>query len=125
MLLALVTPWLVFFVFPAEVHGRYSLFFAGISAICIGESIGMFLLSLFFTALATIHILDDLLQAGDASGWSRLLWARYPNLFSYDCADRLYRFLEGTHPDLAWPLFVATGIFLYFSFARTKQDLHP
>jgi hypothetical protein len=121
MLLALVTPWLVFFVFPAEVHGRYSLFFAGISAICIGESIGMFLLNLFFTALATIHILDDLLQAGDASGWSRLLWARYPNLFSYDCADRLYRFLEGTHPDLAWALFLATGIFLYQSFKKTSD----
>src|SRR5579872_1595726 len=46
MLLALTLPWLVFFVFPVEIHGRYMLYPAAISAICCGESVGMGLISI-------------------------------------------------------------------------------
>ena len=121
MLLALALPWLAFFIFPVEIMGRYMLYPATVSAICIGESVGMGLISLVLTAAATIQILDAMMQNGDSSGWGAFLADRYPRVVGPDFADSLYRFLEGTHPDLAWALFVVTGIFFYRSFTGTRR----
>ena len=40
MLVALTLPWFVFFIFPVEIMGRYMLYPAAVSAICIGEGSG-------------------------------------------------------------------------------------
>jgi hypothetical protein len=121
MLAALTLPWLIFFIFPVEIMGRYMLYPAAVSAICIGESVGMALVSLLLTAAATIQILDAMMQNGDSSSWGAFLSDRYPRLIGPDFTDSLYRFLEGTHPDLAWALFVVTGIFLYLSFTGARR----
>jgi hypothetical protein len=118
MLVALSVPWLVFFVFPVEIHGRYMLFPAAVSAICIGDSIGMGMLSVVMTLIATVQILDDMLQGGDRDGMGDLLSSRYPGIFGPDCANTIYRYLQGTHPDLAWAVLLIVGILFYAAFAR-------
>jgi len=122
MLVALTLPWLVFFVFPVEIHGRYMLFPAGVSAICIGDSIGMGLLSVVMTIIATVQVLDDMLQSGDREALGNLLSQSYPKIFGPDFASTLYQYLQGTHPDLAWAVFLITGIFLYLAFTRAGRS---
>ncbi len=121
MLVALTTPWLVFFIFPVEIHGRYALYPAAVSAICVGESIGMLLMSLFLMLAATVMILDALLQGGNIDRFGQLLSQRYPSVFGSDFARTLYRVVDRTHPDLAWGMFVATGVFLYLTFAGSGK----
>jgi hypothetical protein len=121
MLVALTTPWLAFFIFPVEIHGRYALYPAAVSAICVGESVGMLLMSLFLMAAATVMIMDALLQGGDVERFGALLAQRYPAVFSSDFAHTLYRVLERTHPDLAWAMFVATGVLTFLTFAGSGR----
>ena len=119
MLVAFTTPWLVFFIFPVEIHGRYSLYPAAISALCIGESVGMALIGLFLMLASTVMILDALLQGGNINAFGALLSHRYPSLFAAQSGETLYHIVNSTHPDLAWALFLAGGIFLYLTFVPT------
>jgi hypothetical protein len=121
MLLAIVLPWIVFFMFPVEIMGRYMLYPAVISAICIGDGVGMALISILMTGIATTQILDDMMQSGDVGGWGAMLADRYPRLIGPNFADSLFRVLEGTHPDLTWALLIITGIFFYLSFTRARR----
>jgi len=125
MLLALTLPWLAFFMFPVEIMGRYALYPAAVSVICVGESVGMALISLLLTSAATVQILDAMMQNGDSAGWGAFLADHYPLVVGPNFSDSLYRVLEGTHPDLAWAMFIVTGIFFHVSFtgARPRAPL--
>src|SRR6202034_328781 len=54
MLVALVTPWIMFFVFAVQMQERYLLYGAATAACCIGDSIGMALLGLLLTFISAI-----------------------------------------------------------------------
>jgi hypothetical protein len=125
MLVALTTPWLVFFIFPVEIHGRYSLYPAAVSALCIGESVGMALMGLFLMLASTVMILDALLQGGNIDAFGALLSNRYPALFTPQCGHTLYKIVNSTHPDLAWAIFLTGGVFLYFTFVPTAPPPAP
>ena len=55
ILVALVTPWLMFFLFPVQIQERYLLYGAAAAACCIGDSVGMALLGLLLTLCTRDH----------------------------------------------------------------------
>ncbi|HEY1922592.1 MAG TPA: hypothetical protein VGG44_07475, partial [Tepidisphaeraceae bacterium] len=57
-LVALVTPWLMFFLFPVRLHERYLLFATATASICIGYGLGMTLLGFVLTIASTVMTLD-------------------------------------------------------------------
>ena len=123
ILVALTTPWLLFFCFPVQIHERYLLFGAVTAAICVGESIGMALLGVFLSAVTTVMTLQVMLDNGDRDGWGHLLATRYPCLFSNSSVDSIYQVIVNTHPDIAWGVLLATAVFFYVgaTFARRER----
>ena len=113
MLVALVTPWLLFFCFPVQIHERYLLFGAAVAAIAVGQSIGMALLGIFLSFETVVMTLQCMLENGDRAGWGRLLAARFPRLCSESSADTIYRYVAATHPDIGWAVLLTTAIFFY------------
>ena len=81
----------------------------------------MGLLGVVMTIVATVQVLDDMLQSGDRDALGNLLSQRYPRIFGPDFANTLYQYLQGTHPDLAWAVLLITGIFLYLAFTRAAR----
>lgn len=124
MLVALVTPWLVFFCFPVQIQERYLLFGAAASAICIGESAGMALLGFFITLVAAAMTLNVMMNANQDSlqRFGELLNFSIPWLFSPTTGETLYHYIDNTHPDLAWGVLLATGVFLYMSLTRSRAQ---
>ena len=54
ILVALVTPWIMFFLIPVQIQERYLLYASGAAACCIGDSVGMALLGLLITIFSAI-----------------------------------------------------------------------
>jgi hypothetical protein len=119
MLVALVTPWLMFFCLPVQIHERYLLFAAGVSAICIGQSVGMALLGLFLTAVTWIMTIHVMLDWGNRDQFGSDLARQFPRIFSPDAGHTLYSFIQGTHPDIAWAVLVIAAIFMWLSLTPT------
>jgi len=119
-LVAICTPWLLFFCFPAQIHERYLLFGAAVAAVCAGYSVGMALLGIFLSAVTWIMTMNVLLSDGlRRQAWDGFLHNMYPGLFASDntFAHKLQRFLTGTHPDIGWAVLLATGVFFYLTVA--------
>jgi hypothetical protein len=61
------------------------------------------------------------------AGWSDLgafgenLSRLAPWLFSTDSGHTIHDYLEGTHPDMAWGIFVVAMVFLYLSLTRSGR----
>jgi len=121
ILVALVTPWLVFFTFPVQIHERYLLFAAGVSAICSGQSLGAALLGVFLTAVTWIMTMNVMLAHGDTSSFGDSLAQQFPRLFSESSGDTLARLVDGTHPDLGWAVLLATLVFLWISLTPSRR----
>jgi hypothetical protein len=125
MLVALVTPWLVFFCFPVQIQERYLLFGAAASAICIGDSVGMALLG-WFLMLVSAAMTLNVMMSGDDEKLVRLgqvLSERLPWLCSPDAGQTLYNYINNSHPDLAWGVLLTTCVFLYISLTRPRRSL--
>jgi hypothetical protein len=58
-LAAVTAPWLLFFLVLTQMHGRYSIWAAGISALLAGVSTGMALLGVVVTIVATLGIMQN------------------------------------------------------------------
>jgi hypothetical protein len=129
LLIAIVTPWLLFFCFLPEIHERYLLFAASLSCVCCGISTGMTLLGVLLslvTATMTVHQM----LAGASRTNLRLLGdvlnRQFPALFDRQAGQLLLRIADGTHPDLGFAVVLIGLIFLYFTLAlrRTSQSLN-
>jgi hypothetical protein len=120
MLVALTTPWVLFFVFPVQIHERYLLFAAGVSAICIGQSVGAALLGVFLSLVTSVMTLDVMMDHGDVGALGISLNKAFPWLFSESSGTTLQKYIHGTHPDIAWGVLVAAGVFFYLSLAPTS-----
>jgi hypothetical protein len=122
-LAALVTPWVLFFTIPVQIHERYLLFAAGSAAICIGESVGTWLLGLFLsflTMIMTLHVM--LLHGGNGDiDFGQKLSILFPWLFSPDSGHIIFKYIDGSFPDAAWAVILACGIFLYLSLAPSRR----
>ena len=123
-LVAIVTPWILFFTIPLQIHERYLLFAGAAACVCIGHSIGTTLLGLFMsvlTFLMTIHVM--LLNAHRRQAWGRYLHETYPAWFDANTPfpDQLLRFINGTHPDIGWAVMLTALIFLWMTITPGKR----
>jgi hypothetical protein len=113
ILVALVTPWLLFFLLPVRLHERYLLFAAGTAAICSGYSVGMMLLGWVLTIASTVM---TLVQMGRGMTPFGLHLSRvFPSIFSPQSGDTIRSVVQGTHPDIGWGILVIGGVFFYFT----------
>ena len=122
-LIAIVTPWLLFFSFPAQIHERYLLFAAGVSAVCCGYSVGFALLGVLLTIVTSLMTLQVMLIDGRKPDMDALLHTWFPRLFGQDnhFSYTMLRFIEGTHPDIGWALLLVTVIFFYMAVFPGKR----
>lgn len=100
-LVALCAPWVILFAVLPQMHERYLLWAAAVSAICIAVSIGWGLMHVFLTIVSTSMIVRLLLEFGanrpQAPGWTKVLGSM--------------------HPGVAWAVLLCAGIYLYFAVA--------
>jgi hypothetical protein len=117
MLVALVTPWIMFFLFPVQIQERYLLYASGAAACCIGDSVGMallgFSLTLFSAIMHTIRLLDW--HTADLTGLGQNLAAAFPRLFSPQSGQTILQYTQAMHPDMGWGILLVGMIFLYMS----------
>jgi hypothetical protein len=121
MLVALVTPWLLFFCFPVQIQDRYLMFGAASAAICIGQSVGMALLGIFLSLVTACMTLQVMLENCSISAFGQSLADRFPSICTPDAGDTIYRYINGIHPDVAWGVLATTAIFFYISLTRSPR----
>jgi hypothetical protein len=111
LLIALATPWVVMFAFLAQMHDRYLVWGAVLTALAAGVSLGSTLLHLVVTFLACLPIASNLLRFGGGDG--------------QEWIDPLQRFLGRSFPDAGWAtVFVALAL-LYLSIAPSRRRIIP
>ncbi|MGD0464343.1 MAG: hypothetical protein ABSB74_17810 [Tepidisphaeraceae bacterium] len=122
MLVALVTPWIMFFLFPVQIQERYLLYAAGASACCIGNSVGAALLGLSLTLFsATMHMIRLLdWNTADLDTFGQNLSKAFPRLFSPDSGHTMLQYLQNMHPDMVWGVLVVGMAFLYLSLTPSR-----
>jgi hypothetical protein len=111
MLIALATPWVVMFAFLAQMHDRYLVWGAVLTALAAGVSLGGTLLHLVVTALACLPLGFQLLRVGG----SRI------SSDSIDLADSWLRFFQQSDPDAGWATVLAALVLLYLSLAPSRR----
>ncbi len=115
---AIVTPWLLFFVFPLQIHERYLLFAAACSACFVVAGWGPTLAGVFLSLVSACSTLAVLLKPDRVAAFRH----EAPESVFVQNADALRAFTVGLHPDIAWAVLVATGALLYLSFTRSRRD---
>jgi hypothetical protein len=123
MLVALVTPWIMFFLFPVQIQERYLLYAAGASACCIGNSVGTALLGLMLTMFsATMHMIRLLdWNTADLDTFGQNLSTAFPRIFSPDSGHTLLQYMQNMHPDMMWGILVVGMAFLYLSLTPSRS----
>ncbi len=124
-LVAITAPWLVFFCFPPQIHERYLLFAAGVGAILIGQSVGMFLLSLLMTIATWCMTIHVMLNAGDRGGFGRLLANHFPDWMTARAGFTMRRIMEGLYPDIGYGIVLMGLIFIYVCVRSTPARRLP
>jgi hypothetical protein len=108
-LIAITAPWIVFFTVMPQMHERYLLWGAAISAAAVALGPGMALLHLLITAIAVSMEIQAMTHDG----------GDLPALQS------IAQFVDGWHPGIAWALMLCAAIFVYLSVVpdrRTKRS---
>jgi hypothetical protein len=101
VLLALATPWLLFFAFMPQLHERYLYWGGALTALAAGVSLGTTLLHLAISLLSSFTMLAFLLRNGTTP-------------FAH--------FVQGVCPDSAWAVILITLIFLFLSIAPGPES---
>ena len=117
-----ITPWVLFFTFPVQIHERYLLFAGGAAAICIGESVGTWLLGLFLsfiTLIMTLHVM--MINGASIDDFGVNLSILFPWLFAPDSGHTIWKYIDGSYPDAAWAVILACGVYLYLSLAPSRR----
>ena len=113
-LIAIATPWLLFYAIPAQIHDRYLLFAAGVAACSIGASLGLGLLDVFFIFLTAAQTADSMMMANGIG--TRGMDMAHP-IFNQDFS----MFLARIRPDISWAVLLAVAIYFYLSFTRYRK----
>ena len=123
-LVALVTPWIMFFVFTVQMQERYLLYAAAAAACCIGDSIGMALLGLLLTIVSAIMQTNCLLtyHLADRAAFGENLSQAFPHIFSPDSGDNILQYLQAMHPDIGWAVLVIGLVFRYLSLTPRRAE---
>jgi len=125
MLVALVTPWIMFFLWPVQIHERYLIFASGIAVCCIGNSVGTCLLWIFLSLCSAVMHLNVLFSNADSSGadaFGQNLANSFPRIFSPDSGQTIAQYVAATFPDMGWGILTVGMIFLYLSFAKSSSN---
>ena len=109
-LIAMFLPWLLFFLLLTNVRGRYIVWAAAMSALLPGSGVGMTLLGILVTVIATL----ETMQA--QSIVNRTYYAIAP-------PDWMH-YVTALEPHLGWPLLLIAGISLYYTMTpRTSATM--
>lgn len=123
-LVAVTAPWLMFFCWPTQIHDRYLIYAAAISAIWAGQSLGMAALGGLLTLATFKHHLHTMLTPdGRDVAFGPALHAWQPDWFTNTSGVTLHRLLTHTYPDLAWGILLAAMIVLYVSLTTTRRPV--
>jgi hypothetical protein len=111
-LIAMTTPWLLFYCLPLQIHERYLLFFAGASACLIAVGLGPLLLHVFLSLVTFASVLFLLLKPERRASWA----FEKPDSMFITNGDAWRAWIGATHPDLAWAVLFCAVICLYWAF---------
>jgi hypothetical protein len=103
ILCALAAPWLLSFAILPQMHERYLVWAAAMTAAWASISIAGFVLHLLITGIAFSQMLDPMINV---AGHQRLMPA-------------LSRFFHGLFPEIGWVVLLVAGIYLFLSLAPT------
>jgi len=128
MLVALATPWILFFLIPTQIQERNLVYGAGAAACCIGDSVGMALLGVLLASFSAIMHIIRLLdwRSSDLDAFGQNLSDAFPHIFSPQSGHTMLQYLQAMHPDMAWGVLVIGMVFFYLSFVpsrRRKRDI--
>jgi hypothetical protein len=103
-LIAMSAPWLLFFLILTQMHGRYTIWAAGLTALMAGAGVGVTLLGILVTLVSLLGIIHNQL------------------LFSRDWSPDTLSTLQGLDPSLGWILVLVAGIYLYLAVMPRIRD---
>jgi len=111
----MVTPWLLMYCIPTQIHERYLLFAAGASAVCIGYRLGPALLGVFLSLVCAANILTELIMTEQSHTRPKNPWL--------DASDwhKVLRVIEPIQPYIGWAVLLCAVIFVYMSI--TTEDV--
>jgi hypothetical protein len=107
MLIALAAPWILFFALVPQMHQRYLVWAAGITAIVGSLDFGLLVLHLLVTGLAWGMQAHTVLKADPTF------------------APQTLRFLVATYPGTGWMILLIGAIFLYLAVMPGGRPLRP
>jgi len=113
-LIAITTPWILFFCIPCQIHERYLLYAAGIGMVAAGESIGMALMAVFLSIVTWIMTIHVMLNNGRPRMFMREEFGRTFGM-------KLHNFIRATHPDIAWAILLCAVIYFYMSLTPSRS----
>ncbi len=113
-LIAIATPWLMFFCFPPQVHERYLLYAAGIAACAIGADLGAFLLAIFLCCATWMMTITVMLLHGHRT-------RDFLREISPTFGTKLLRFVYPAYPGIGWAILLTGLIFLYLTLKPTPR----
>jgi hypothetical protein len=96
-LVAMAAPWVLFYILLPQMHGRYLIWGAAMSALLAAESVGLGLLGMIISIIAALGMITN--QYNFETGWDP---ANYQRLMSI-------------RPHLGWMLLLAGAILLYLA----------
>jgi hypothetical protein len=102
-LAAIIAPWIAFYALLPQMHDRYLVWGAGLSAVVVALGVGMTLL----------HVVMSL------ATWSMMAHKMYSVNPRFD--PPMLRFLVGLHPDLGWMVLLIAAIFLYMALLPRRR----
>ncbi|NBC10512.1 MAG: hypothetical protein GVY24_02095 [Planctomycetes bacterium] len=108
-LIAICTPWLVWFAFAAQIHERYLLFGAGLAAATLAVHRGAFVLSLLLSTLSWLM-----------TAWV-MLQSRTRGDYLDGLGDTLHGLIRPLIPDAGWAVMLIALIFLWLSFTGASS----
>ncbi len=116
-LVAICTPWLLFYMLPLQIHERYLLYFAMASTCFIALSNGMLLISLLTTIFSFAVTLNILLNPTrrEQNAFEK------PDSIFIQYGNELREYCNSLHPDSAWALVLVTLICLYYSYTSSRS----
>lgn len=107
-LVAMAAPWLLFYLLLTQMHGRYCIWAAGISALLAGVSTGLALLGVLVSVVAAM-----------GAAHNQLLFVR-------EWAPQTLQFMQRADPGVGWMLVLTALIFLYVALTpRRNPSLQP
>ena len=79
------------------------------------------MLGIFLSFVTTVMTLNVMMDHGDVRAFGVKLSNAFPWLFSPASGQIIRKYIQGTHPDIAWGVLLAAGVFFYLSLAPSSK----